>query len=144
MSSLRTFFPKTQTFQKLNFHGSQNMDYVLLSPKDLGLAHTDFRKYTVSKLQFFSENLLLFSLITAIGKYIYRQNCKLSRALAQSSLCFKFESFLSNDAKMAAILIFCQICDKTMFFPFSFVFLFLLTIYLPKYLQFPLSNITNF
>ena len=44
---------------------------------------------------------------------------------------------------MAAILIFCQICHKTMFFAFYFVICFLLTIYFSKYLQFPLNIITH-
>ena len=44
---------------------------------------------------------------------------------------------------MAAILIFCQICHKTMVFAFYFVICFLLTIYFSKYLQFPLNIITH-
>ena len=44
---------------------------------------------------------------------------------------------------MAAILIFCQICQKGIFFTFCFVIYLLLTVYFSKYLQFPLNAIRH-
>ena len=44
---------------------------------------------------------------------------------------------------MAAILIFCQICQKGIFFTFCFVIHLLLTVYFSKYLQFPLNTIRH-
>ena len=58
------------------------MDWGLLSLKNSDFSHKDFPKYSVLNLQFFSRNFLSLSLITAIGKYIYWQNYKLSRALS--------------------------------------------------------------
>ena len=44
---------------------------------------------------------------------------------------------------MAAILNFCQICQKGILFTFSFAIYILLAVYFSKYLQFPLSIISN-
>ena len=44
---------------------------------------------------------------------------------------------------MAAILIFCHICQKGIFFTFCFVIYLLLNVYFSKYLQFPLNTITH-
>ena len=44
---------------------------------------------------------------------------------------------------MAAILIFCQICQKGIFFTFCFVIYLLLTVYFSNYLQFPLTTIRH-
>ena len=140
-SSLRTFFRKIKTFEIVNFHGLQNMVFVLSSPINSDLSHRYCHRYSVSNLQFFSRTLLLLRVITAIRKYILWQNYILSRPLLQSSLSFKFESFLSNLAKMAAILNFCQICQKGILFTFCFAICILLAVYFSKYLIFPLSTI---
>ena len=50
---------------------------------------------------------------------------------------------MPNLAKMAAILKFCQICQKGILFTFSFAICILLAVYFSKYLQFPLSTIRN-
>ena len=107
-----------------------------LSPKNTDLS----QRHSVSNLHFFSGNLLLLSLITAIGKYIYCQNYKISGDLSQNNLSFNFESFLPNHTKMAAI---CHICQKGIFFTFCFVIYLLLTVYFSKYLQFPLNTIKH-
>ena len=44
---------------------------------------------------------------------------------------------------MPAILIFCHICRKGIFFTFCFEIYFLLTVYFSKYLQFLLNTITH-
>ena len=44
---------------------------------------------------------------------------------------------------MAAVLIFCHICQKGIFFTFSFVIYLLLTVYFSKYLQFRLNTLTH-
>ena len=102
-----------------------------------------FPRYSVGNLEFFSGNLFIVSLITAIAKYIYCQNYELSRALLRSNLSFNFESFLPNHAKMAVILVFCHIYEKGIFFTFYFVIYVLLIIYFSKYLQFLLNIITD-
>ena len=95
------------------------------------------------KLEIFCGNLILLSLIIATEKYIYCPSYQLLKALSQSNLTFNFESYLPNHAKMTAILIFSDICGKGTFFTFYLVNSFLLSIYLPKYLPFPLNTITN-
>ena len=44
---------------------------------------------------------------------------------------------------MAAILIFCHICQKRIFFTFSFVIYLSLTVYFSKYLQFRLNSLMH-
>ena len=44
---------------------------------------------------------------------------------------------------MAAILIFCQICQKDILFTFCFEIYLLMTVYFSKYLQFPLNTIRH-
>ena len=51
--------------------------------------------------------------------------------------------YLPNHAKVAASLIFSNVCGKGIFFTFCFVNSILLRIYFPKYLQFPLNTITH-
>ena len=115
----------------------------MLTLKNSDLSQRHFHRYSVSNLQFFSQNLLLIRLITAIPKYISWQNYILSRPPSYSSLSFKFESFLPNLTKMAAILNFCQICQKGILFTFSFAIYILLAVCFSKYLEFPLSTIRN-
>ena len=119
------------------------MALVLLPSKNLDLSQRYFPTYSISNLQLFSGNLLSLSLITAIAKYIYCQNYELSRALSQNNVTFNFQSFLPNRAKMAAILIICCIFQKVILVIFCFVICFLLTIYVSKYLQFPLNTSTD-
>ena len=119
------------------------MAWVLLPLQNSDLSRRYFRRYSVTNLQFFSRNLLFLRLITAIRKYILWRNYILSRPPSYTSLSFKFESFLPNLAKMAAILIFCQICQKGILFTFCFVIYLLVTVNFSKYLQFLLSTIRN-
>ena len=119
------------------------MALVLLPSKNLDLSQRYFPTYSISNLQLFSGNLLSLSLITAIAKYIYCQNYELLRALSQNNVTFNFQSFLPNHAKMAAILIICCIFQKVILVIFCFVICFLLTIYVSKYLQFPLNTSTD-
>ena len=130
----------------LNFHGLHNMAQVLLPLKNPDLSH---RQIVLQHLQlaiFFSKFVFTqpsysYTKIHILTKL--QNSTKLSRALSQSSLTFKFESLLPNHAKMAAILIFCQICQKGIFFTFCFVIYLLLTVYFSKYLQFPLNAIRH-
>ena len=117
------------------------MAYGLLLPKNPDLSHKYFPRYSVSNLQFFSENLRSLSLIAAIAKYIYCQNQKLLRVLSQMNLSFNFEYFSQTMLKL--ILIFCHICQKGNILYRLFCDLFFID-HFSKYLQFPLNTMTYF
>ena len=130
----------------LNFHGLHNMAQVLLPLKNPDLSH---RQIVLQHLQlaiFFSKFVFTqpsysYTKIHILTKL--QNSTKLSRAPSQSNLSFNFESFLPNHTKVAAILIFCHICQKGIFFTFCFVIYLLLNVYFSKYLQFPLNTITH-
>ena len=101
------------------------------------ICHTDIFQNTASQsCNFFSGNLLSLRLITAIGKYIYWQNYKLSRAVSRVAYLLSLTHFCETILKWQPFQFFVKFVTKPCSLPFVLWFTF--------YWPFIFPNIFNF
>ena len=102
----RRFFSKSIIFEIPEFHGNENLDRGLLSPKNSSILSIHVSSYSCPKSQFFSLFLFLFAVITATAKYKFALKYQIWKPLVMYNLSANFQVYLINSLQMAAFSIF--------------------------------------